>query len=64
MYLAASPPKRGSRYDVRLANRRVPGVSFLLGFGAYLFLAQNGPDVPVSGPKWTRWACFWRNPFE
>ena len=46
-------------YDVRLANRRAPGVCFVLGIGVYLFcpkrywgapvLAQNGTGVPALG---------------
>ena len=59
VYLAAFQPNTGTRYDVRLANLRAPGVWFLLGFSVYLFLAQNGPDVPVFGQN----PCFFQQLF-
>ena len=34
-------------HDVKLANRKARGVCFLFGFSVYLFLAQNGPYIPV-----------------
>ena len=40
-----------NRYDVTLANRRAPGVWFVLRFRIYLFLAQ----------KWPRITCFGEN---
>ena len=52
------PFQAKNRYNVRLANRRAPGMCFLLGFGVYLFLAQYGPGIPVVGSKRARYSCF------
>ena len=46
------PFQANNRYDVRLANRRAPGVWFVL--------LQN---VPVFGTKVTRYICFLHNPW-
>ena len=47
----AWPFQANNRYDVRLANRRAPGVWFVLGFRMYLFLAPKWPGTPVFGEK-------------
>ena len=36
-----------NRYNALWTNGRARGVRFLLGFRMYLFLAPNGPGVPV-----------------
>ena len=43
------PFQAQNRCDVMLANRRAPGVWFILGFSMYLFLAPKWPDIPVFG---------------
>ena len=40
------PCQAKNRYDVTLANRRAPGVWFVLGFKMYLFLAPKWPGIP------------------
>ena len=45
------PFQAKNRYDVTLANRRAPGVWFVLGFILYLFLAPKWPGVPFFGKK-------------
>ena len=45
------PFQAKNRCDVTLANRRAPGVWFVLGFEMYLFLAPKGPGIPVFGEK-------------
>ena len=47
------PFQAKNRYDVTLANRRAPGVWFVLGCKVYLFLA----------PRVTRYTCFWQTLF-
>ena len=43
------PFQANNRYDVRLANRRAPGVWFVLCFILYLFSGQKSPGIPVVG---------------
>ena len=48
------PFQAKNRYDVTLANRRAPGVWFVLGFRTYVFLAPRWPGIPVLAKK-TKW---------
>ena len=43
------PFQAKNRYDVTLANRKAPGVWFVLGFTMYLFLAPKWPGIPFFG---------------
>ena len=43
------PFQAKNRYDVTLANRRAPGVRFVLSFRVYLFLASKWPGIPFFG---------------
>ena len=48
VYLAFSSQNK-NRYDGTLANRRAPGVWFVLGFRMYLSLAPKWPGIPDFG---------------
>ena len=50
--LTPGPFQAKNRYGVRLANRRAPGVCFLLGFRVYLFWPEmDQVYVPFSWLK-------------